>query len=69
MEIGVTYFKVPLSAGLKVAVMVVVLSTVMTHIPVPEQFPPLQPEKTLPDPGEAAKLRMVPRGIVKVHMA
>jgi len=41
----------------------------MAQMPVPEQFPPLHPEKMLPDAGDAVKFNMVPLGTVKVHTA
>src|SRR5439155_9857543 len=54
---------------LKVAVTVVPAETVTTHVPVPEQPPPLQPVKVEPAAGVAVSVTAVPLAKLAVHVA
>src|SRR5207253_8560735 len=53
----------------KVAVTVVAAETVTTHVPVPEQPPPLQPLKVAPTAGVAVSVTAVPLAKLAVHVA
>src|SRR5438094_943514 len=53
----------------KVAVTVVAAETVTTHVPVPEQPPPLQPLKVEPAAGVAVSVTTVPLAKLAVHVA
>src|SRR5207247_8221929 len=53
----------------KVAVTVVAAETVTTHVPVPEQPPPLQPLKVEPAAGVALSVTTVPLAKLAVHVA
>src|SRR5438046_1785759 len=52
----------------KVAVTVVAAETVTTHVPVPEQPPPLQPLKVAPTAGVAVSVTAVPLAKLAVHV-
>src|SRR5436309_2671942 len=52
----------------KVAVTVVAAETVTTHVPVPEQPPPLQPVKVEPAAGVALRVTAVPLAKLAVHV-
>src|SRR5439155_1364275 len=54
---------------LKVAVTVVAAETVTTHVPVPEQPPPLQPLKVEPAAALAVNVTLVPPAKLAVHVA
>ena len=49
-------------AGANVAVTAVSPPSVSTHVPVPEQPPPLQPENVAPAAGDAVSVTVVPVG-------
>ena len=53
---------------MKVAVTVVAAETVTTHVPVPEQPPPLQPLKVAPTAGVAVSVTAVPLAKLAVHV-
>jgi len=52
----------------KVAVTVVAAESVTTHVPVPEQPPPLQPLKVAPTAGVAVSVTAVPLAKLAVHV-
>jgi hypothetical protein len=52
-----------------VAVTVVAALSVTVQVPVPEQLPPLQPEKVEPAAGAAVKVTAVPLANAAVHVA
>src|SRR5439155_18601821 len=55
--------------GAKVAVTVVAAESVITHVPVPEQPPPLQPVKAEPAAGLALRVTTAPLAKLAVHVA
>src|SRR2546428_2454428 len=55
--------------GAKVAVTVVAAESVIVHVPVPEQPPPLQPVKAEPLAGLAVRVTTVPLAKLAVHVA
>src|SRR5256886_7592197 len=55
--------------SVKVAVTVVAAESVTTHVPVPEQPPPLQPVKVEPAAGVAVSVTTVPLAKLAVHVA